>query len=240
MIRASFAGERGVGGVPFGRGRGHGDARRRTRRTYSSLVTTDAVHRHVEPTRSAHLRAGRDLTISGAEPRPRRARPPSARGLRERAAPQAPPRLGPHLRRLRRRAARLPGVKVVILCGGRGTRLQEQTQSIPKPLVEIGGMPIVWHVVQLYASQGWATSCCACGYKAEMIAEFVAASRLARGRHGALRRHRAGHADRRAHQAPGGRHRRGAVLRDLRRRRGRRRPAGGARRSTPITARWRR
>jgi len=41
---------------------------------------------------------------------------------------------------------------VVILCGGRGTRLQEHTQSIPKPLVEIGGMPIVWHVIQIYAA----------------------------------------------------------------------------------------
>jgi len=65
-------------------------------------------------------------------------------------------------------------VKVVILCGGRGTRLQEQTQSIPKPLVEIGGRPIVWHVVQLYASHGLGDVVLACGYKAEMIAEFVA------------------------------------------------------------------
>ena len=44
---------------------------------------------------------------------------------------------------------------VVILCGGRGTRLQEHTQAIPKPLVEIGGHPIVWHVIQLYAVQGF-------------------------------------------------------------------------------------
>ena len=42
----------------------------------------------------------------------------------------------------------------MILCGGRGTRLQEHTQEIPKPLVEIGGMPIVWHVIQLYAVAG--------------------------------------------------------------------------------------
>ena len=63
---------------------------------------------------------------------------------------------------------------VVILCGGRGTRLQERTQSIPKPLVEIGGRPIVWHVVQLYASHGFGDVVLACGYKAEMIAEFVA------------------------------------------------------------------
>jgi NDP-sugar pyrophosphorylase family protein len=44
---------------------------------------------------------------------------------------------------------------VVILCGGRGTRLQEHTHAIPKALVEIGGRPILWHVIQLYASQGF-------------------------------------------------------------------------------------
>jgi glucose-1-phosphate cytidylyltransferase len=44
---------------------------------------------------------------------------------------------------------------VVILCGGRGTRLQERTHAIPKALVEIGGRPILWHVMQLYASQGF-------------------------------------------------------------------------------------
>lgn len=64
-------------------------------------------------------------------------------------------------------------MKVVILCGGRGTRLQEQTQSIPKPLVEIGGRPIVWHVIQLYASHGLRDIVLACGYKSEMMAAFA-------------------------------------------------------------------
>ena len=41
---------------------------------------------------------------------------------------------------------------VVVLCGGRGTRLQEHAQSIPKPLVEIGGEPIVWHVMRIHAA----------------------------------------------------------------------------------------
>ena len=50
---------------------------------------------------------------------------------------------------------------VAILCGGRGTRLQEHTHAIPKPLVEIGGRPILWHVMQIYAAQGFAGSCCA-------------------------------------------------------------------------------
>jgi glucose-1-phosphate cytidylyltransferase len=64
---------------------------------------------------------------------------------------------------------------VVILCGGRGTRLQEHTQELPKPLVEIGGMPIVWHVIQLYAVQGFDTFLLATGYKGELIERFVAA-----------------------------------------------------------------
>jgi glucose-1-phosphate cytidylyltransferase len=64
---------------------------------------------------------------------------------------------------------------VVILCGGRGTRLQERTQEIPKPLVEIGGMPIVWHVIQLYAVQGFRRFLLATGYKGELIERFVSA-----------------------------------------------------------------
>jgi glucose-1-phosphate cytidylyltransferase len=63
---------------------------------------------------------------------------------------------------------------VVILCGGRGTRLQEHTQAIPKPLVEIGGMPIVWHVIQLYAVQGFRRFLLATGYRSELIERFVA------------------------------------------------------------------
>jgi glucose-1-phosphate cytidylyltransferase len=62
---------------------------------------------------------------------------------------------------------------VVILCGGRGTRLQEHTQSIPKPLVEIGGRPIVWHVMRIYAAQGLTRFLLATGYKGELIERFV-------------------------------------------------------------------
>jgi glucose-1-phosphate cytidylyltransferase len=64
---------------------------------------------------------------------------------------------------------------VVILCGGRGTRLQERTRELPKPLVEVGGMPIVWHVVQIYAAQGFRRFLLATGYRGELIEQFVAA-----------------------------------------------------------------
>ncbi len=64
---------------------------------------------------------------------------------------------------------------VVILCGGRGTRLQEKTVDLPKPLVEIGGRPIVWHVIQLYAVQGFREFILCTGYKGELIERWAAA-----------------------------------------------------------------
>ncbi len=62
---------------------------------------------------------------------------------------------------------------VAILCGGRGTRLQEHVPSIPKPLVEIGGHPILWHVIQIYVAQGFRSFVLLTGYKAELIEAFV-------------------------------------------------------------------
>jgi glucose-1-phosphate cytidylyltransferase len=62
---------------------------------------------------------------------------------------------------------------VAILCGGRGTRLREHAQEIPKPLVEIGGLPILWHVIQLYAVQGFTRFLLATGYKGESIERFA-------------------------------------------------------------------
>jgi glucose-1-phosphate cytidylyltransferase len=64
---------------------------------------------------------------------------------------------------------------VVILCGGRGTRLQERTRSIPKPLVEIGGQPILWHVIRIYVAQGFRRFLLLTGYKRELIEAFVVA-----------------------------------------------------------------
>jgi glucose-1-phosphate cytidylyltransferase len=63
----------------------------------------------------------------------------------------------------------------VILCGGRGARLRERTREIPKPLVEIGGMPIVWHVIQLYAVQGFRRFVLATGYRGGEIERFARA-----------------------------------------------------------------
>jgi glucose-1-phosphate cytidylyltransferase len=62
---------------------------------------------------------------------------------------------------------------VVVLCGGRGTRLREHVQTIPKPLVEIGGRPILWHVIRIYASQGFERFLLCVGHKGEMIEDFV-------------------------------------------------------------------
>jgi glucose-1-phosphate cytidylyltransferase len=64
---------------------------------------------------------------------------------------------------------------VVILCGGRGTRLRERTESVPKALVEIGGRPILWHVIQIYAAQGFERFLLATGYMGEAVEEFVMA-----------------------------------------------------------------
>lgn len=63
-------------------------------------------------------------------------------------------------------------MKTVILCGGLGTRLSEETNLRPKPMVEIGGKPILWHVMNIYGSQGFNEFVLAAGYKSEYIKEY--------------------------------------------------------------------
>ena len=63
-------------------------------------------------------------------------------------------------------------MKIVILAGGLGTRLAEETEVKPKPMVEIGGYPILWHVMKIYASQGFTDFFVALGYKGEYIKRF--------------------------------------------------------------------
>ena len=68
----------------------------------------------------------------------------------------------------------MSGTKVVILAGGRGTRLAEETRVVPKPMVDIGGRPIIWHIMRHYARYGFKDFVIACGYKGYVIKEYFA------------------------------------------------------------------
>lgn len=65
-------------------------------------------------------------------------------------------------------------MKVVIIAGGKGTRLSEETQLKPKPMVEIGGKPILWHIMKIYSAFGLNEFIICCGYKGFMIKEYFA------------------------------------------------------------------
>jgi len=66
------------------------------------------------------------------------------------------------------------GMKVVILAGGRGARLGEETVAVPKPMVEIGGRPILWHIMRHYAHFGLADFIVCLGYKGQVIKQYFA------------------------------------------------------------------
>ena len=63
-------------------------------------------------------------------------------------------------------------MKAVILAGGRGTRLAEETSIRPKPMVEVGGRPILWHIMKIYAAHGVTDFVICLGYKGWLIKEF--------------------------------------------------------------------
>lgn len=65
-------------------------------------------------------------------------------------------------------------MKAVILAGGLGTRLSEETSTRPKPMVEIGGKPILWHIMKMYSSHGINDFIICCGYKGYVIKEYFA------------------------------------------------------------------
>ena len=63
-------------------------------------------------------------------------------------------------------------MKTVLLAGGFGTRISEETTIRPKPMVEIGGRPILWHIMRHYASHGLTDFVICCGYKSEFIRNY--------------------------------------------------------------------
>lgn len=65
-------------------------------------------------------------------------------------------------------------MKVAILAGGRGTRLAEETETTPKPMVEIGGRPILWHIMNIYGAQGFKEFVVLLGYKGDVIKRYFA------------------------------------------------------------------
>ena len=69
-------------------------------------------------------------------------------------------------------------MEVVILCGGKGSRLAEETIVRPKPMVEIGGKPILWHIMKIYSNYGYKKFVLALGYKASYIKEFFYSARI--------------------------------------------------------------
>lgn len=68
-------------------------------------------------------------------------------------------------------------MKVVILCGGEGTRMKEETEFKPKPLVEVGGRPILWHIMKIFSHYGYNEFILTLGYKGSMIKEYFLNSR---------------------------------------------------------------
>src|SRR5688572_6468589 len=75
-------------------------------------------------------------------------------------------------------ARKVTSVKAVILAGGRGTRISEESHLRPKPMIEIGGRPILWHIMRGYAQHGVTDFVICLGYRGYMIKEYFANYRL--------------------------------------------------------------
>ncbi len=73
-------------------------------------------------------------------------------------------------------------MKAVILAGGRGTRLHEETKNIPKPMVKIGGKPILWHIMKIYSSYGIKEFIICCGYKKKIIENYFKRYKLSKNK----------------------------------------------------------
>ncbi len=69
-------------------------------------------------------------------------------------------------------AADVADIPVVILCGGMGTRLREASERLPKPLVDIGGRPILWHIMKTYSEHGFRRFVLCLGYKSDLIKQY--------------------------------------------------------------------
>src|SRR4051794_21022870 len=94
-----------------------------------------------------------------------------SRALQLGARGRCPQRLRParHDDALTRRTGEGDSMKVVILAGGYGTRISEESTVRPKPLVEIGGQPILWHIMKSYSAYGLNDFVVLCGYKGHLI-----------------------------------------------------------------------
>ena len=247
-----------------GPGRRRVDRRRRSARrrlrswTTPSAATASTAVTARHPASRERARAGPPSLLTRVPPL-RAPRHPGRRRARRR--PRSPRRSRPRAPPTRHYcAARRPGMKAVILAGGRGSRLSEETVVRPKPLVEIGGRPIIWHIMNIYAAHGIVDFVVCAGYKGYLLKEYFANLGLhdsdvtfdlgigrgdlspagAAALAGHRRRHRPRDDDRRARPARSrASRRRRALLPHLRRRRGRRRRR--RRRSSFIAARacWR-
>jgi glucose-1-phosphate cytidylyltransferase len=74
---------------------------------------------------------------------------------------------------VRAQSSKVNAMKVGILAGGLGTRFAEETETLPKPMIEIGGKPILWHIMRYYAHFGFSEFALALGYKAEVIKRYM-------------------------------------------------------------------